>query len=56
MKDLSDKVCEELRDLQIYSDIEFAHAEADNILCGLLVALGYEDVVTEYNKIDKWYV
>ena len=36
-------------------DFEVAHKEADKLLCELLTALGYEDVVTEYNTIGKWY-
>ena len=36
-------------------DIEAAHVEADGVLRKLLIALGYEDVVAEYDKIDKWY-
>lgn len=37
------------------SDQEIAHGEADGVLCELLSALGYADVVAEWNKIDKWY-
>lgn len=45
----------ELKKLQVYVDTETAHGSADNILCDLLESLGFEDVVTEYNKVDKWY-
>lgn len=31
------------------------HCEADMILCELLESLGYEKVVEEYNKINKYY-
>ncbi|MBS9405375.1 hypothetical protein KG088_17325 [Halomonas sp. TRM85114] len=31
------------------------HVDADKVLCELLTSLGYEDVVEEYRKIDKWY-
>ena len=37
------------------TDFEMAHVEADKLLCELLTALGYGDVVTEYNTIGKWY-
>lgn len=37
-------------------DIEGAHGEADDILCELLIELGYQKVVDEYNNIPKWYV
>ncbi len=44
-----------LQGIQIGSDPETEHAEADDILCRLLTALGYSDVVAEWSKIDKWY-
>ena len=31
------------------------HSSADDVLCALLSALGYDDVVTEYHKVNKWY-
>ena len=36
-------------------DIEMAHCEAEDILCDLLIQLGYEDVVQAYHKVHKWY-
>lgn len=36
-------------------DTEVAHGTADCVLCELLEALGYEDVVEEYHKVSKWY-
>ena len=36
-------------------DTEYAHPDADDILCGLLVGLGYSDVVAEYSKIERWF-
>ena len=36
-------------------DEEVTHSNADDILCKLLVSLGYKDVVDEWEKIDKWY-
>lgn len=41
--------------LQKENDIEMEHVEADSVLCQLLVTLGYGDVVTEFNRITKWY-
>jgi len=35
-------------------DHEGEHSEADELLCRLLVELGYEDVVEEWNKVYKW--
>ncbi|MCW5739684.1 MAG: hypothetical protein KIT67_05895 [Alphaproteobacteria bacterium] len=37
------------------TDIESAHLAADEVLCDLLKALGYTDVVDAYNKVIKWY-
>lgn len=34
---------------------EAAHMNADGVLCDLLKALGYDDVVAEWEKVDKWY-
>ena len=45
----------ELRECQRSDDPEEAHATADGILCALLSALGYEDVVLEYTMVTKWY-
>lgn len=36
-------------------DTEWAHANADDVLCKLLNALGYSDVVAEYHKVSKWF-
>jgi hypothetical protein len=45
----------ELKGFQGDGDIEIAHSRADDVLCKLLTALGYEDVVREYDKVPKWY-
>lgn len=44
-----------LRELQQKNDIECGHSAADGILCEVLEKLGYDSIVKEYNKIDKWY-
>ena len=44
-----------LKILQSLGDEEIAHCNADDVICDLLKALGYEDVVKEYDEIDKWY-
>ena len=36
-------------------DTECAHGDADSILCEFLIDLGYDDVVIEYSKIEKWF-
>lgn len=44
-----------LRELQRCGDIEIAHSMADDVLCDLLIALGYGDVVDEFKAVEKWY-
>ncbi|HDC4311279.1 TPA: hypothetical protein ACOEGN_001450 [Enterobacter kobei] len=36
-------------------DVEMDHIRADDVLCEILKTLGYEDVVIEYDAINKWY-
>ena len=44
-----------LKAAQDICDTESAHADADDVLCDLLKALGYNRVVEEYDKVKKWY-
>lgn len=44
-----------LKDCQTSGDTEATHSEADKVLCKFLTALGYADVVSEWEKVDKWY-
>lgn len=44
-----------LRQCQSNFDTEIAHIDADGVLTDLLTALGYQDVVAEWERIDKWY-
>lgn len=46
---------EELKKLQHNDDLEATHGVADDILCKLLIAIGYDDVVKEWEKVPKWY-
>jgi len=50
-----EEAIKELKTFQGYYDVEPAHSEADDVLCGLLISLGYDDVVEEYNKVSKRY-
>jgi len=34
---------------------ETSHMLADRVLCELLDALGYADVVAAWRKVEKWY-
>lgn len=49
------KHIDKLKEQQDSGDIEGAHSIADNVLCDILLELGYYDVVYEWMKIDKWY-
>lgn len=44
-----------LKQCQKNEDTRDAHEEADGTLCNLLIDLGYEDVVQEWEKVNKWY-
>ena len=44
-----------LKEQQDNEDYESAHAIADDTLCDFLTALGYADVVAEYEEVGKWY-
>lgn len=46
---------ERLKKLQKGGDIEAEHAEADDVLCELLRELSYNEVVDEWEKVEKWY-
>lgn len=46
---------ERLRELQKSVDPEQAHSDADAVLCELLIALGYIDVVREWGEVERWY-
>lgn len=50
-----EEAIQSLKDEQESDDTEIAHCNADEILCDLLKSLGYGDVVSEYEKINKWY-
>lgn len=45
----------ELNELAKSGNTEGVHVAADIVLCQLLTALGYNDVVEAYDKIEKWY-
>lgn len=44
-----------IRSAQENRDIEGAHGDADDALCGFLESLGHEDLVREWHKVPKWY-
>jgi len=40
---------------ELHPDIEANHLQADDILCQLLIALGYSEVVRMWRRVPKWY-
>ncbi len=38
-----------------HGDLEIAHSDADDILCELLVSLGYQQTVDEWDAVEKCY-
>jgi hypothetical protein len=50
-----DQAAAELEKLQTEKNKELAHVLADEVLLKFLSALGYPDIVTKYEKIEKWY-
>lgn len=52
--DLSIKYKQRLEELPIEPS-SFTHQAADNLLCLLLIELGYSDVIEAYQAIGKWY-
>ena len=36
-------------------DVEMAHMEADDLLCELLIELGYGEGVKVFDNMHKWY-
>lgn len=49
-----EEAIEVLKAEQQNNDNETARANADDVLCELLISLGYEDVVNEWCKVAKW--
>lgn len=52
-----EKAIEMLREISRSEDRdpEAEHTAADQVLCDLLTAMGFADVVAEYEKIHKYY-
>lgn len=46
---------EALSSLVNVGDLEVSHSQADEILCALLRFLGRDDIVGQFNDLEKWY-
>jgi len=49
------EILERLRRIAAGGDTEMDHHDADEVLCELLIHLGYKDIVDAWAKVDKWY-
>ncbi len=54
-KEFAEIIKQKLIKQQSNRNTETAHSEADEYLCDLLVKLGFEDVVEEYTKLNRWF-
>lgn len=52
---MREKAIDQLRFAQTLKDREQAHSFADEVMCQFLRALGQEEVVTEWRKVERWY-
>lgn len=56
MQEFDTKDCiKELLKLRASADKELAHIKADEILCNVLRAYGQDELVKEFEDMDKWY-
>lgn len=55
VKLFTEKYLQKLKDTALTGDYEKDHKEADNILCSLLLELGFREVVNLYDEIEKRY-
>lgn len=54
--ELRDKKAEQAMKEEVANgDTEIAHSNADDILCDLLMRLGYTRLVSLYHDVAKWY-
>ena len=53
--ELITKVKRGLIELKENQDTEVAHVKADDLLCELLNGLNLNDIVKEFEYIEKWY-
>ena len=44
-----------MQEIEENDDIEYAHSEADDLMCSLLEKLGYGEGVRVFSFMDKWY-
>ena len=54
-KRIKQKYVKMLKDKCFTGDTEQDHVYADDIICALLIELGYKDVVKVFNETERWY-
>jgi hypothetical protein len=52
---IAKSIKKQLLSLQEATSREDAHVAADELLCELLISLGFTEIVEDYAKISKWY-
>ncbi len=51
-----DRYAEQMQKIAERDDLEVAHAQADELLCEILKAIGgYEKTLAAYESVGKWY-
>lgn len=54
-EEMKQSFIDRLKSVQNSRDCEMAHSVGDDVLCEVLNALGYQDIVEEWEQIPKWY-
>jgi hypothetical protein len=49
------EILNEMKNLNLLKDVEAGHAKADDLLCDLLIQLGYAEIVEEFNNLELYY-
>jgi hypothetical protein len=50
-----DEFAAKMREIATGVDPEGSHADADNLMCELLMSLGYSEGITVFLEMGKWY-
>ena len=50
-----EQFAERMKEIALNTDLEMSHGDADDLMCELLVSLGYAEGVYTFVDMDKWY-
>jgi hypothetical protein len=53
--ELQDKYVRRMQELVLCTDIEYAHGEADELLCEFIKEMGCDELIEIYYKVSKWH-